>query len=452
MRIADILAQSIKNLLRRKTRTALTMLGVVIGCTSIVVMISIGIGSFEAQEKMLQELGGLTIVRVFNYNQTEGTKLDKDAVASIKNMNHVTAVSPFLNFHKINYRIFASQTARYEQEYPSIVGADLEALSQMDLVFLEKNDALDDEKKKGSLNVFAGENVAYFFKDSFKPAGRNTIEFYNYSDEDRPAPFFDVMNERLRISSYKAEEPSKQNLLQNARDLNILGRVKADYNLTFETASGFLVDIDDFEGYLLANKINKKEFDKYENALVKVDDVNNVADVESQIKALGFETQSSDQYRQELQKNAQQQQLMLGGIGAISLFVASIGITNTMIMAISERTREIGIMKALGCYVRDIKALFLTESALLSLMGGIVGVILSYTISIIMNLSSGQVAIVSFSSFFEALFSFGTRVSVIPWYLALFALIFSVLIGLVTGFYPALKAVSIPALEAIKRE
>lgn len=96
--------------------------------------------------------------------------------------------------------------------------------------------------------------------------------------------------------------------------------------------------------------------------------------------------------RKPMEKEAQQKQMMLGGLGAISLFVAALGITNTMIMSISERTREIGIMKALGCYVTDIRIMFLSEA-------GAIG-----------------------------------------------------LIGLGSGYYPANKAVQIPALEAIKSE
>ena len=66
---------------------------------------------------------------------------------------------------------------------------------------------------------------------------------------------------------------------------------------------------------------------------------------------MGYSTSSMESIREPMEKEARQKQMMLGGLGAISLFVAALGITNTMIMSISERTREIGIMKSLGCYV-----------------------------------------------------------------------------------------------------
>ena len=85
-------------------------------------------------------------------------------------------------------------------------------------------------------------------------------------------------------------------------------------------------------------------------------------EVESQIKALGYETSSYEDMRKSLEEQSRAIQLILGGIGAVSLLVAAIGIANTMVMSVTERTREIGIMKALGCYVRDIRVMFLAEA------------------------------------------------------------------------------------------
>ena len=158
-----------------------------------------------------------------------------------------------------------------------------------------------------------------------------------------------------------------------------------------------------------------------------------------------------------MEKNARQVQLMLGGLGAISLFVAAIGITNTMIMSISERTREIGIMKALGCYLRDIRMLFLMEAGAIGLMGGVAGLIFSFIISMVINLFAmgalggggitGEILLQSLVGG-EGV----TRISAISPGLMLFAIVFSIFVGLVSGYYPANKAVKIPALEAIRRE
>ncbi|WP_297243316.1 ABC transporter permease, partial [uncultured Flavonifractor sp.] len=162
-------------------------------------------------------------------------------------------------------------------------------------------------------------------------------------------------------------------------------------------------------------------------------------------------TESMESIRKPMEKEARQKQMMLGGLGAISLFVAALGITNTMIMSISERTREIGIMKALGCYVSDVRIMFLSEAGAIGLIGGVIGCIISFIASVIINLVSIGLSPENIPA--AILGGEGiNRVSVIPPWLLIFAIVFSVLIGLGSGYYPANKAVQIPALEAIKSE
>ena len=164
--------------------------------------------------------------------------------------------------------------------------------------------------------------------------------------------------------------------------------------------------------------------------------------------------------RKPLQEEARQQQMMLGGLGAVSLFVAALGITNTMIMSISERTREIGVMKALGCYLGNIRASFLMEAGFIGLIGGIIGALISYVISAVMNVLTSASIDLSMAEDFgqwwemvmSAMMPENSPTSIVPLWLAGFAILFSIIIGLASGFYPANKAVHISALEAIKRE
>lgn len=141
--------------------------------------------------------------------------------------------------------------------------------------------------------------------------------------------------------------------------------------------------------------------------------------------------------------------MMLGGLGGISLFVAAIGITNTMVMSITERRKEIGIMKALGWYVKDIRKLFLAEAGAIGLFGGLLGCVISLGISFFMNLAASRGEMPSLGDNFGGASS---SMSVIPLWLLLFAVVFSVGIGLSSGYYPAHKAVKISALEAIRNE
>ena len=197
----------------------------------------------------------------------------------------------------------------------------------------------------------------------------------------------------------------------------------------------------------------------YDQIYVKAADIDLVESVESEVKKLGYSTWSMESIRKPMQDEARQRQMMFGGLGAVSLFVAALGITNTMIMSISERTREIGVMKALGCYLGNIRATFLMEAGFIGLIGGIAGAIISYIISLVINLVSQKPdfgMVEGFGQWWEMLTSVmqpeNSPVSIVPLWLAGFAVIFSIVIGLGSGFYPANKAVHISALEAIKRE
>lgn len=139
-------------------------------------------------------------------------------------------------------------------------------------------------------------------------------------------------------------------------------------------------------------------------------------------------------------------QAVLGGIGAVSLLVAAIGITNTMVMSIYERTKEIGVMKVIGASLRDIKRLFLFESAIIGLLGGIIGVIFSEILSFLINKFGGN-----FLDFLGP-GGEGTKISIIPLWLVLASMAFSALIGVISGYYPAKRAMNLSALEAIRTE
>lgn len=143
-------------------------------------------------------------------------------------------------------------------------------------------------------------------------------------------------------------------------------------------------------------------------------------------------------------------QAVLGGIGAMSLLVAALGITNTMVMSIYERTREIGVMKVLGCLLTDIRKLFLWEAGIIGFTGGVVGLLLSILASFLLNRFGGDLGGLLGGGYAPD----GTRlpISVIPVWLAVSSVGFATLVGLLSGFYPANRAMKLSALEAIRNE
>ena len=461
MRFADILKMCFDSLSRRKGRTILTVLGVFIGCTSIIVMVSIGAGMQESYDQMLKNMGDLSIIEVYRgYNQSTGTqtesKLDDKAVESFHEIAGVKAVMPKASLDGYNVSFKAGVNGRYTANWVNFAGIDSSALEDMGY------ELVAGRYPESSDEVVVGQYFAYNFKDTLMPDGRNYVDRYiwdengNIDTENVPDPFFDPLKTDVKMLLTSWDDSGNETTPYSV-DLKVVGVLKEDQGKGYETSEGVMMDINALKSLLydLTGK-NDTKFE-YSSINVKAESLDAVSDVEQSIKDLGYSTYSMQSMRDELNKQTRQIELMLGGLGAISLLVAAIGITNTMIMSISERTKEIGIMKALGCYVRDIRAMFLMEAGSIGLLGGILGLIFSFIISVIINLFSFGAfggGGVTWELIKQALIGGEgvVRTSVIKPELVIFALVFSVLVGLVSGYQPANKAVKISALEAIRNE
>ena len=445
MQKKDLLRICLQNLMRRRSRTFLTVLGVLIGCCSIVIMVSLGIGMKETQEKLLAEMGDLTIITVSPPQKGKGkVKLDDALIKRLHNMSGVVGVSPKQSLEAESIRIVSGTGNRYVADWTSVVGMDTDQIEQLGYRIMNGTTV------KHSGEVIIGEFLAYSFKDTLRPEGRNIIDRWagelddNGKPTELPAPYLDPLKSTLTLEITTEAGTIKY-------PVKAVGSTKEDYSKGYETSEGIIMSLTDLRKLL--DKIHgpKKKKLPYDSVLVKVSGIDRVADVEQEIKAMGYVTESMESIRKPMEKEARQKQMMLGGLGAISLFVAALGITNTMIMSISERTREIGIMKALGCYVSDVRIMFLSEAGAIGLIGGVIGCIISFLASVIINLVSIGLSPENIPAAILGGENIN-RVSVIPPWLLLFAIVFSVLIGLGSGYYPANKAVQIPALEAIKSE
>ncbi|HSJ87308.1 MAG TPA: ABC transporter permease, partial [Anaerolineales bacterium] len=189
--------------------------------------------------------------------------------------------------------------------------------------------------------------------------------------------------------------------------------------------------------------------DGYSQVIVKVSDVDQVLDISQQITDMGFQAYTPQSFVQGINNFYKILQVIFGGVGAIALLVAAIGIANTMAMSILERTREIGLMKAVGATNRDVLAIFLGEAAGIGFLGGLGGVTIGWLAGQALNV----VAIVYLAS--QAGQQGGPPPSVAvytPVWLPLFALLFSTLIGMMSGLYPALRAATMIPVLALKYE
>ena len=472
MRTSDLVAMCFGNLFRRKLRSVLTIMAVLVGTAMIVIMISIGEGMNLSQEAMLAQMGDLTIIQVMNYGGRTGSGeelvLDDAAVAQMQAMEGVVVATPIYTSSYFTPNLYAGKKDRYQASWANITGVYAEAMPLLGYELIEGEYPTGPQvNQKKPIQVVVGEYMAFSFEDS-----KSKYNSYTWPETDENGnlirdPFVDIHTDEIYVSSKMPEKytnDSDDDQVEVRRELEIVGRLKEDWNKGYETSQGILMDINDLKAlegaYIKENKIavNQDSQKGYSQVKVKVESMEDVDRVETQIQEMGYDTSSMESIRKPMQEQVRQQQLFLGLIGFVTLVVAAIGIANTMFMSIYERTREIGVMKVLGCRVGNIRSVFLLEAGVIGFIGGCIGVGVSYGISFLINslsLSGGGGGGGLLGGMFGGMMggsSTGLPMSVIPLWLAGSAILFATIIGLLSGVLPANRAMRISALEAIKHE
>ena len=466
MKISDEISLSARNLLRRKGRTALTLVGVVIGTCMVVLMISLGIAQTKTNEEMLQSWGDLTQVQIYGYGTMMGSDgkplyLDDAAIANIKQIPHVAAATPYAQAYNLEGEITAGRNGRYTSDIYNLIGIDPTALEPMGFALQSGSWPTNTpaSEKATKLQVLVGSSTGYNFQDSRKSS--NSPKRYRYEGQTDAngkelPPFVDIDKDKMTLTIKTGEGSTEKS---RSWELEVVGVLEPDGAKGYWTQSGIVLRIQDMK--MLQKLYNdmtktKEESKSYDQVYVKVDDLSNVTDVETAIHDLGFtNTYSMNQQREEMQKQVMKSQMIFGGIAAVSLLVAAINIINTMTMAIYERTREIGVMKVLGCELGNIRTMFLLESSTIGFIGGLIGLGISLIASFVLNNLSTLGQGLDLSGLMGGGYYMGGgggTISIIPPWLMLAALVFATLVGLVAGILPANKAVKISALEAIRHE
>lgn len=183
----------------------------------------------------------------------------------------------------------------------------------------------------------------------------------------------------------------------------------------------------------------------FSHVRVMIDDTNNVADTRQQIESLGFETSSPADTIEQINQIFKFFNLILVSFGAIGMIVAVLGMFNTLTISLLERTKEIGLMVALGARSRDMKKLFTLEAVILSFAGAVIGITLSvmagFILNIIMNSFARNRGVTTSFSLFST-----------PWWLVLGMIGFMIGVGLLVVFIPARRAEHINPIDALRRE
>jgi len=437
MRISDLLKLAFRNLMRRKARTALTIIGVVIGTISIVVMVSIGIGVNQSFDEMIMQSGSMTMVRVQkfgaiydeegNYVDSKEQVLDDSVVELIKGIEHVKAVSPVIN------KYVQLHSGKYESGV-SLYAMDSDVFEAFEFPALQYGEY--PTKENPSTIVLSPESMEYF---------------YNFSGNTFQEKSIDPLTEKvtLKFQEYQTHQRKKE------FELDFVNVAMMEETDNYEYSYNIYMDIDYFREIWqkYANTLTLEDrkravasIESYEEIQINVDNIDNVATVQEEIEALGFAAYSEMQYLEPLKETSNMLQMVLGAIGSIAMMVSAINIANTMVMSIYERTKEIGVMKVLGCLVKDIKRQFLLEAGLIGLTGGVVGILISYILSYLINKYGAGIM--------GAIVGSGTEgnLSVIPFWLPFAAAAFGMLVGLLSGYFPARRATKIRAIEAMKTE
>ncbi len=456
MKIFDIVRMALKNLFRSKVRTTLTVLGIVIGTTAIIIMLSLGIAMNVSYKEQMSKMGSMNAITVYpnweNMVQPRKgepwvePKVSQKVLDQIKQIPNVSAVTPF-------YQTSVKMEIGKYLGYVQVIGIEPSAMS-----------ALEYDVSRGRLlNADDTMQIVFGFnmKDQFynpKSRSRNMWGYGGMSGEEKD---FDFMEDKIQMTfdmNYGEKYPGmpanpKKPKLYKVEGVGILedGSWETAYQAYMNINQLIKLDQEYKESMLTPEqkkekKKNKDEEVGYQEARVIVNDIKNVLDVQEQIRALGVNAYSMAESLEQANKTQGVMQGVLGGIGAISLLVAAIGIANTMIMAIYERTREIGIMKVIGARLKDIKRLFLYEASMIGLFGGVIGIGFSYGISYLLNTIGVQ--------FLGGMGLGGgeSKLSIIPLWLVALGMVFSAVIGLISGFFPARKATKLSALSAIHTE
>lgn len=443
MKPLDLVRLIFGNLSRRKARVALTAIGVVIGTAAVVILVSLAIGLQRSANEQLYGIGDLTQIQVSPaYEMTEGMVvqvngggvkdpgqpqparlLTNSALDELRAIPGVEWVIPreylmtgvILKYHKLEAGV-------------GVIGVQASDLASLGL------EATEGGTELGRGVVVIGAMIPNNFYDPRIRPGQ----------EPPPPPQLYGQQIQFVVSKYDAQG----NEIRKSLSLRVTGVLKETRGESDWTVYFPLDQIKSLNEWAQGRRINYNK-EGYSQVVVKVRDVNQVLDISDQITQMGFQAFSPQSFVQGINNFFVILQFIFGGVGTIALLVAAIGIANTMAMSILERTREIGLMKAVGATNRDVLAIFLGEAAGIGFIGGLGGVIIGWLAGQGINV----VALVYLAN--QASQQGGPPPSVAvytPIWLPLFALIFSTIIGMISGLYPALRAATMIPVLALKYE
>jgi putative ABC transport system permease protein len=454
LKTRDLSELAVRNLREAVLRNSLTTLGVAVGVASLVAMLSLGVGLQTLASQRLTRSGLFDAVFVTSQRNFRGPRqpppvastpkqnariLDEDVRQQLSKLSNVTEVYPQIRFvTDVRYGDKSESTAvlglpdssRSSGAFDGITGAFFSSPTAEEAILqIEFAKVLTDQPP----SLVGKELILRYAERAALPK--------NASDED------------LLDSMMGPGTPGGISIVPREKKFRIVGVIESDPSagiggfggarvyLPLKTAEQLHVaQPDDMQAFLSGNSAKPT----YMALTVRVHSPKDVPQVEAAIKQLGFATFSLLDATKGLRLVFTVFDLFLGLFGSLALTVASLGIINTLVMAILERRREIGILKALGATDRDVRSLFFAEAGAMGLFGGFFGVALGWLI--------GQALTWGTTIYLHQQNLPGVKISYVPWWLALGAIGFAVAVSLVAGLYPASRAARLNPVEALRYE
>jgi putative ABC transport system permease protein len=449
----DAFELATRNLRESVLRNSLTTLGIAVGVASLVAMLSLGIGLQQMALRRLHKSGLFDTVvvnsrrdlRSLSHDQeqegpapAESPDLDERARLQISQLGGVVEAYPDLRF---------VTELRYEDKPHLTMVAGLpfsakdgDGFEGMQGTFFSSENAHEVIVQKG----FAAELL-----------GKNTREVNEINVADVVKPVLGkqfVMRYTQRESGLSSEDPSAFSVISREIPLTIVGVTDLDPDSLRGAAKARLFvpqklieGLHVMQAYdLRSSTRSQSSGPAYTTVIARVSGAGKVDAVEQEIKKLGFNTFSILDATKSMRRFFTIVDLFLGIFGSLALTVASIGIINTLVMAILERRREIGIMKAVGASDGDVRGLFFAEAGAMGILGGMCGVALGWIIGRAINFGT-NIYLVRQGFSREDIWS-------VPLWLVAAALGFAFVVSLLSGIYPASRAAKLDPVQALRYE
>ncbi|MED5101306.1 ABC transporter permease [Niallia sp. FSL K6-0212] len=390
MKLGQAIKIAFKNIAMNKLRAVLTMLGIIIGVAAVIALTSLGMGASNSVSDDIASLGTTTVSVNLSGNSSEEEVIDYDELMAFAEYDEVKAVSP---------TVTTSSTLKNGTTSSSgvtVTGVTTSYEEVQDITLQSGRNVMDIDLDNRNKVVVLGDNVA--------------SELFGFTNPvDKTVQIDGTTFKVIGVLAEKGEE--------------LTGSVDDSVLIPFTTAQRFIG-----QTYVTSATVLMTDEDSVEMGMAKMkQELYNQFDGEE----TSYSVRNQSSVSEALDSVSNTMTLLLAGIASISLIVGGIGIMNIMLVSVTERTREIGIRKAIGARKKDIMLQFLIEAIVLSALGGILGAAI--------GIASADIL----SSTLE-------MTSQITWWIVGGSVSFSVLIGIIFGIFPANKASNLSPLEALR--